>query len=60
MTATYSADQIAEIQRRTLRTLTLGQIVGSAALAASVTVGAFVIQEIPAKVVAQDYVTVMH
>jgi MFS family permease len=46
MSATYTAEQIAEIQRRTLRTLTLGQIVGSAALAASVTVGAFVIQEI--------------
>jgi MFS family permease len=46
MSATYSAEQIAEIQRRTLRTLTLGQIVGSAALAASVTVGAFVVQEI--------------
>lgn len=46
MTATYTAEQIADIQRRTLRTLTLGQIVGSAALAASVTVGAFVIQEI--------------
>ena len=46
MSATYTTEQIAEIQRRTLRTLTLGQIVGSAALAASVTVGAFVIQEI--------------
>lgn len=46
MTHTYSADDIADIQRRTLRTLTLGQIVGSAALASSVTVGAFVIQEI--------------
>ena len=42
----YTREQIAEIQKRTLRTLTLGQIVGSAALAASVTVGAFVIQEI--------------
>ena len=46
MTATYTTEQIADIQRRTLRTLTLGQMVGSAALAASVTVGAFVIQEI--------------
>jgi MFS family permease len=36
----------AAVQRRTLRVLTLGQIVGSAALAAAVTVGAFVIQEI--------------
>jgi MFS family permease len=42
----YTPEQIAEIQKRTLRTLTLGQIVGSAALAASVTVGAFVVQEI--------------
>ncbi len=46
MSQVYSPDQIADIQKRTLRTLTLGQIVGSAALAASVTVGAFVIQEI--------------
>lgn len=36
----------AAVQRRTLRVLTLGQIVGSASLAAAVTVGAFVIQEI--------------
>ncbi len=43
---THTPEQIAEIQKRTLRTLTLGQVVGSAALAASVTVGAFVIQEI--------------
>lgn len=43
---THTPEQIAAIQKRTLRTLTLGQIVGSAALAASVTVGAFVIQEI--------------
>jgi len=34
------------IQRRTLRTLVTGQIIGAAALASSVTVGAFVIQEI--------------
>ena len=46
MTGTLPAAEIAAIQRRTLRTLTLGQVVGSAALAASVTVGAFVIQEI--------------
>lgn len=46
MTGTFTAAEIAAIQRRTLRTLTLGQVVGSAALAASVTVGAFVIQEI--------------
>lgn len=36
----------AAIQRRTLRVLVAGQIAGSAALAASVTVGAFVIQDI--------------
>ncbi len=46
MSQIYTGDEIASIQQRTLRTLTLGQIVGSAALAASVTVGAFVIQEI--------------
>lgn len=36
----------ARIQKRTLRTLVSGQIIGAAALASSVTVGAFVIQEI--------------
>src|ERR687897_2011387 len=36
----------AELQRRTLRALASGQIVGAAALAAAVTVGAFVIQDI--------------
>ena len=49
MTATVhdpSPEQRAEIQRRTLRTLTLGQIVGAAALSSAVTVGAFVVQEI--------------
>ena len=34
------------MQRRTLRVLTGGQIVGSAALGSAVTVGAFVVQEI--------------
>ncbi len=34
------------VQRRTLRVLTVGQLVGAAALAAAVTVGAFVVQEI--------------
>lgn len=34
------------IQRRTLRILTMGQIIGAAALASAVTVGAFVIQDI--------------
>lgn len=36
----------ARIQRKVLRVLTAGQIVGSAALSAAVTVGAFVIQDI--------------
>ena len=36
----------AMIQRKVLRVLTAGQIVGSAALSAAVTVGAFVIQDI--------------
>lgn len=36
----------AKIQQRTLRVLTAGQVVGSAALSAAVTVGAFVIQDI--------------
>lgn len=35
-----------EIQRRTLRVLVGGQVVGAAALGASVTVGAFVVQDI--------------
>src|SRR5262245_60710310 len=36
----------AEVQRRVLRVLTVGQIVGAAALGAAVTVGAFVVQDI--------------
>ncbi len=40
-----SRDEIDLIQHRTLRVLVFGQIAGSAALAAAVTVGAFVIQE---------------
>lgn len=39
-------EQQAALQRRTLRVLTGGQIVGSAALGSAVTVGAFVVQEI--------------
>jgi Na+/melibiose symporter-like transporter len=35
-----------ELQRRVLRVLTIGQIVGAAALGAAVTVGAFVVQDI--------------
>lgn len=46
MNADYTLEQVAAIQRRTLRTLTLGQVVGAAALSSSVTVGAFVVQEI--------------
>ena len=34
------------LQRRTLRTLTVGQLIGAASLSSAVTVGAFVIQEI--------------
>lgn len=37
---------IVAIQRRTLRVLTVGQIIGSAALGSAVTVGAFVVQQI--------------
>jgi MFS family permease len=44
--AAVTVDDLAAVQRRTLRVLAVGQIVGSAALAAAVTVGAFVIQEI--------------
>lgn len=39
-------DQRRQVQRRTLRVLTMGQIIGAAALASAVTVGAFVIQDI--------------
>ena len=39
------ADRIV-LQRRTLRTLTAGQIVGAASTSSAVTVGAYVIQEI--------------
>lgn len=42
----YTIEEIAAIQRRTLRVLVAGQIAGSAALAAAVTVGAFVVQDI--------------
>jgi MFS family permease len=36
----------AALQRRTLRVLTAGQVIGAAALASAVTVGAFVVQDI--------------
>jgi MFS family permease len=45
-TATLTSGERAELQRRTLRVLTAGQVVGAAALAAAVTVGAFVVQDI--------------
>jgi MFS family permease len=37
---------IAALQRRTLRVLAVGQIIGAAALASAVTVGAFVVQDV--------------
>jgi hypothetical protein len=42
-TITLSADERATAQQRTSRVLTAGQVVGAAALAASVTIGAFVL-----------------
>src|SRR5687767_12042074 len=44
--AELSGPARAELQRRTLRALASGQIVGAAALASAVTVGAFVIQDL--------------
>ena len=46
VTPALSPEEKARIQQRVLRVLTAGQIIGAAALAAAVTVGAFVIQEI--------------
>ena len=40
------AAERALLQRRTLRTLTVGQLIGAASLSSAVTVGAFVVQEI--------------
>ena len=48
----YTPNEIAVIQKRTLRVLVLSQMTGSAALAAAVTVGAFVIQDILGKATA--------
>ena len=45
-TTSLSPEDRALIKQRVLRVLTAGQIIGAAALAAAVTVGAFVIQEI--------------
>ena len=39
-------DERIALQRRTLRVLTIGQVIGSAALGAAVTVGAYVVQDI--------------
>ncbi len=44
--ATLDPAERARLQQRTLRALTVGQIVGSAALGAAITVGAFVLQGI--------------
>ena len=41
-----SEDERARLQRRTLSVLVVGQIIGAAALASAVTVGAFVVQDI--------------
>jgi MFS family permease len=46
VTSTRTAEEIAGIQKNTLRVLVASQIAGSAALAAAVTVGAFVMQDI--------------
>jgi MFS family permease len=40
-----TAEELAVVQRRVLRVLTLGQVVGSLAMAGAVTIGAFVVQE---------------
>ena len=41
-----SQEERAALQKRTLRTLMVGQIIGAAALASAVTVGAYVVQDI--------------
>lgn len=41
-----SAEESARLQRRVLRVLAVGQVIGAAALASAVTIGAFVIQDI--------------
>jgi len=41
----FGADERAALQRRTLRVLTVGQVVGAAALASAITVGGFVIED---------------
>ena len=46
MSNTRSIEEIADIQKNTLRVLVASQIAGSVALAAAVTVGAFVMQDI--------------
>ena len=44
--ATIGPEERAILQRRTLRVLVAGQVIGAAALASAVTVGAYVVQEI--------------
>ena len=46
VTAVLEPAERARLQLRTLRVLTLGQMVGAAALASAITVGAFVVQDI--------------
>lgn len=46
MSHVITASERAELQRKTLRILVSGQIIGAAALASAVTVGAYVVQEI--------------
>ncbi len=46
MTASLTLEEKAALQRKTLRILTSGQIIGAAALASAVTVGAYVVQDI--------------
>ena len=46
MAVELTADDRAALQRRVLRVLTAGQVVGAGALGAAVTIGAFVIQDI--------------
>lgn len=46
MTSVLAEEERALVQRRTLRVLVTGQVIGAAALASAVTVGAFVVQDI--------------
>lgn len=46
MSQVFTPEERAVLQRKTLRILTSGQIIGAAALASAVTVGAYVVQDI--------------